>query len=241
MIKLYYIICNIMEMFFRQFPYKKETHMILATIPRIGKFLSDEPNPFENRYFFFEQYRRIFDELRIPLVTISNTWGSDKICDFCDGLILPGSQMDTFPSYYGREPLEGKVYEVDEYKDDREIVKLFVDAGKPVFGICGGLQTLNVYFGGTLKQRIAGHDNVNHQIKIKEGSFLHSVFESTDAVINSWHSQAIDDLAPGFEVTAVAPDGTIEAIEKGNIVAFQWHPEIMLDVKLFRKFTERFF
>lgn len=215
--------------------------MILATIPRICKFPSEEHNPFEERYFFFEQYRQIFDKLEIPLVAIANTKGAEQICDFCDGLILPGSQMDTFPSYYGREPLEGKVYEVDEYKDDRKITKLFVDAGKPILGICGGLQTLNVYFGGTLKQKISGHDNTFHDIKIKEGSFLHSAFGTTEALVNSWHSQAIDDLAPGFEITATAPDGTIEAIEKGNIVAFQWHPEIMLDLNMFQRFTEDFF
>ncbi len=215
--------------------------MILAIIPRICKFPGDEPNPFENRYFFFEQYRIIFDKLGIPLIAITNTEGLDEVLNICDGLIIPGSQMDIFPEYYGREPLKGKVYEVDEYIDDKKITEYFVNAGKPIFGICGGLQTLNVYFGGTLKQRIEGHDNTSHSIKIQEGSFLYSVYESDSAQINSYHCQAIDDLAPGFEVTAVAEDGTIEAIEKGNIVAFQWHPEIMLDIKLFGEFINRFF
>lgn len=214
--------------------------MILASIPRICRFPSEESNPFENRYFFFEQYRTIFDKLEIPLISIANTADIDRVCDICDGLIIPGSQMDIFPEYYGRERLEGKVYEVDEYVDDKKVTECFVNAGKPIFGICGGLQTLNVYFGGTLKQRIEGHDNTTHGIKIQEGSFLHSVYGSDTAQINSYHCQAIDDLAPDFEVTARAEDGTIEAIEKGNIVAFQWHPEIMLDYKLFEGFINKF-
>ena len=215
--------------------------MILATIPRIDTFLMDKPNPFEQRYFMFEQYRTIFDELGIPLASLTNTKGIEEFCDACAGLIIPGSSKDIFPEYYNRPRLEGKSYIVDEYKIDRLIVDEFVKKKKPIFGICGGLQTLNVYFGGTLKQRIEGHDCVDHNIKIGRNSFLYRAYGKENAVINSYHCQAIDDLAPGFRVTAVADDGTIEAIEKDNIVAFQWHPEVMLDTKLFKKFMEEFF
>lgn len=215
--------------------------MILAAIPRIDTFLMDKPNPFEQRYFMFEQYRTIFDELGIPLASITNTEGIEEFCDVCAGLVLPGSSKDIFPEYYGRERLEGKKYEIDEYKVDRLIVEQFVKKNKPIFGICGGLQTLNVYFGGTLKQKIEGHDCVDHSIVIDKDSLLYRAYGKESAIINSYHCQAIDDLAPGFRITATAEDGTIEAIEKGNIVAFQWHPEVMLDTKLFKKFVEEFF
>jgi len=215
--------------------------VILASIPRIDRFVMEKPSPFENRYFMFEQYRTVFDELGIALAAIVNTKGIDEFCDMCDGLILPGSAKDIFPSYYNREPLKGKSYIVDEYKDDREIIKRFAEKNKPIFGICGGLQALNVYFGGTLKQRIENHDCTTHIIDIEKESFLYRAYGKSSAEINSYHCQAIENLAPGFKVTAKAPDGTIEAIEKGNIVAFQWHPEIAVDVKLFQRFIDEFF
>lgn len=126
-------------------------------------------------------------------------------------------------------------------KLDKKIISAFVERNKPILGICGGLQSINVFFGGSLHQKIEGHlmyDDM-HNMKIKEGSFLHQVYGDS-LRINSYHSQAVKEPAPGFTVTGVADDGTIEAMEKGNIVGIQWHPEVIGDLKPFRMFLEKF-
>ena len=95
--------------------------------------------------------------------------------------------------------------------------------------------------GGTLIQRRPGHAGTRHEIAIEKGSFLEKVYQKDRVEINSYHGQCIDRVAPGFRVTARAADGTIEAIEKGNIVAVQWHPEVDLEMDFFRTFIKEFF
>ena len=118
-------------------------------------------------------------------------------------------------------------------------MEAFVNAGKPIIGICGGLQVLTVYFGGTLCQKVSGHDNVRHEISLEKDSFLYEVYKNEKTEVNSWHGQAIDTIAPGFRVTARAADGCIEAIEKGNIIAVQWHPEVDIETELFEAFIKK--
>ena len=134
-------------------------------------------------------------------------------------------------------------YTVDEYSKDKQLVDAFVKAGKPILGICGGLQVLNVYFGGTLNQLVPHHDDIHdgHRIRIEKDSFLYAVYKTETAEVNSYHRQCALDAAPGFRVTAWAEDGTIEAIERDNIIAVQWHPEVAEDLPLFRAFLEAFF
>ena len=213
--------------------------MILATIPRLC--VIPNSGPFDQRFFLCHHFRKVFDELGVPLMAIVNNNGIDAACDACDALILPGSATNIHPSYYGREVEEGDPYPFDEYKDDKAIIDRFVRQNKPIFGICGGLQTLNVYFGGTLK-KVPGHTggDAPQNITVTEGSFLHRAHGATSMNINSYHFWGIDDVAPGVKVTGVSDDGVIEAIEKDNIVAFQWHPEIMHDVTLFRAFLDEY-
>ena len=108
------------------------------------------------------------------------------------------------------------------------MIDLFVRSKKPIIGICGGLQTLNVYFGGDLNQNISNHklgDGQMHHINIEKQSFLYDVYQNPKVFVNSFHRQAVRKLAPNFKVTAMSEDGIIEAIEYDNIVAVQWHPE----------------
>lgn len=73
-----------------------------------------------------------------------------------------------------------------------------------------------------------------------DNSFLYDVYKNTTIEVNSYHSQAIKDLAPNFKVTAISEDGIIEGIERENIVAVQWHPELVHDMKIFKEFISRF-
>lgn len=148
------------------------------------------------------------------------------------GLLLPGG-ADIDPSVYGRENLGSEGIN-PEY--DRLLFRqtdAFMQAEKPIFGTCRGLQFINVYFGGTLLQDIKGHRIENegkHGIEIFENTPFYGAFKDLDGV-NSTHHQCIDDLGKGLTLFARADDGTPEGIwhESGRIFAVQWHPERILD------------
>lgn len=154
----------------------------------------------------------------------------------CDGLLLPGG-TDADPALYGQKNTASVGIDRQKDLDEIELVKKFAAAGLPVFGICRGLQIINIALGGTLYQDIdnaAAHkweehtgDKV-HRITTTEGSFLRKLY-GREFAVNSAHHQAIDVLAPGLTVSALAEDSTIEAVEnpKKKIYAVQFHPERM--------------
>ena len=160
-----------------------------------------------------------------------------------DALVLQGGN-DVAPETYGQTPLNA-AWAGDAVRDryEMELIRAFVDAGKPVFGICRGLQMLNVAFGGTLWQDIGTqlpnalkhvrpdmYENNLHRLDIVPGTYLSTLYPSSDhGAVNSIHHQAIRDLAPGFLAEAVCPeDGIIEAIRHTGpcfVAGVQWHPE----------------
>lgn len=217
--------------------------MILALAGRIENIPDNKP--FDQRFYITSYFKKVFDQMDsdIFLFPIICEKTIDKMADFCDGLIVPGSTTDVLPSYYNEAPHPDKVYDYDEFKFDAAIIKAFADRKKPILGICGGLQSINVYFGGSLHQKISDHnaDGLTHKIHIEEGSFLHKTYGSTEMLINSYHNQAVKDAAPDFKVIATSEDGIIEAIEKDNIVGVQWHPEVMNDLDFFNSFINMYF
>lgn len=153
-----------------------------------------------------------------------------------DGLILCGGN-DVDPSYYGQE-INGAV-EIDRLRDENEfaLARGYIDAGKPVMGICRGYQLLNIFFGGTLHQHLSNASehrkedggNAIHGIKAEKGSLVEQLY-GEEFVVNSIHHQAVDRLGKGLWATAVSEDGTvIEAFEHKELPVFgvQWHPERM--------------
>lgn len=160
-----------------------------------------------------------------------------------DGLVLQGGN-DVAPQSYGEEPLHAD-WHGDRVRDLYEIdlLRAFVAAGKPVFGICRGLQLINVAYGGTLLQdintqhplarehRVLGqYEKHLHSIEFVAGSRLAGLFPGVArATTNSIHHQGIKALAPGFAVEARCPeDGLIEAIHwtgPSFVAGVQWHPE----------------
>ena len=157
-----------------------------------------------------------------------------------DGLILCGGG-DIEPWRYGEE-LNGS-NSMDPERDALELalVKAYVEAGKPILGICRGLQMLNVYFGGTLIQHLdcyqehtsGANFDLAHDVRAEEGSILHNLYGEAFRV-NSSHHQAIGKLGEGLKVTMRTADGqVIEGIEHETlpIFAVQWHPERMCFAK----------
>ena len=155
---------------------------------------------------------------------------------YCDGLLLTGG-ADVDPALYRAEN-QGSMG-IDRQRDEAEIelIHLFSESGRPILGICRGLQIINVALGGDLIQDIAtapAHrweettgDKV-HQVTVERDSFLYPLYGESFPV-NSAHHQAVKTPGEDLTVVAMAEDGVIEAIEnrERNIYATQWHPERM--------------
>lgn len=179
--------------------------------------------------------------------------------ELLDGVLLTGG-IDINPLLYNEEPSPklGFIYP-DKDNFDILIVKIALELKKPILAICRGHQILNIALGGTLYQDLSYMDGcyikhhqqskdgaASHTLNIIENSILHTILG--DSVIsNSFHHQAIKDLAPGFKVTAYSKDNVIEAIEKCDerfVVGVQFHPEIMTAygdnnmLKLFQAFLK---
>ncbi len=175
-------------------------------------------------------WKLMADKYQIGMNYIFTDYGFEEICEKCSGLIIPGSSTNINPLYWGGEGFTEKQAH-DEYPLDAKLIEHFIKNDKPVLGICGGLQAINVYLGGTLKTvdaKIHGSsESKSHMININENSFVFDVFKSSRASVNTYHYWAIDRLAPGLKIVAESDDGVIEAVEwkEKRIFATQWHPE----------------
>ena len=172
----------------------------------------------------------------LPMV-LSYTTDPEKLAEYariCDGFLFSGG-VDVDPVRYGEEKQFDSV-EIDEMRDTFEeaLFKAIYPTKKPILGICRGIQSINVWMGGTLHQHLEGHrqsapaQEPTHSIQIREGSMLHRLCGKTEVMVNTFHHQAIKTPAPALTVDAVSPDGIIEAVhEEGHpfLFAMQSHPE----------------
>lgn len=158
-----------------------------------------------------------------------------------DGLILQGG-ADIHPSVYGEEPMP-VLGPVDAVRDtfELELLRAFVTAGKPIFGICRGLQLINVAYGGTLYQDLreqgaAHHPHVSetydrhvHELTLAPNSWLGALYGQDGPMrVNSIHHQGIKELGENLSAEAFSDDGVIEAVRGTGetfIFGVQWHPE----------------
>ena len=165
------------------------------------------------------------------------------VLDSVEGLLFTGGE-DVAPAYY-HEPIDERCQEPDRDRDLFEIhlARAAMARRMPLFGICRGLQVLNVAAGGTLYQDIACRPGTReyhaasqperrrliHGVRILPGSRLREIMEVTESQVTSTHHQFVKDLAPAFRLGAESvEDGIVEGIEAPDhafLVAVQWHPE----------------
>lgn len=165
-----------------------------------------------------------------------------------DGLLLTGSPSNVEPSRYGG-PLDPEML-LDTARDATTLpaIPRLADAGLPLFGVCRGLQEMNVAFGGTLHAEVheqPGHldhrvGNLErplpqwyedrHVVHLHRGGRLHGLLQRDTLTVNSLHEQGIATLAPRLRAEARADDGLVEAVSVADTPAFtlavQWHPEM---------------
>lgn len=201
------------------------------------------------RYIVNQDYVDAFQQAGANtfLLVPQNKESLADLLHLADGICIPGG-MDVDPTLYqqsnlGSEPIESEIDRLD-----LDVIDIARKLNIPVFGICRGLQIVNVALGGSLiqdlpKNRIDHLYSFKNQIKdrghpvyIENSSILFSLFGQSIEV-NTYHHQGIDRLADGLNVVARAPDGMIEAIEAPNLIAVQWHPERMIQHKLFEYFV----
>lgn len=196
------------------------------------------PNGQSRRYLYQSYADAITCSGGIPLLPLDDGGMGNELAERADGLMLTGGP-DINPSLYGEDALP-ECGPIDAQRDAMEYKLLdhFIKSSKPIFGICRGMQIINSYFGGTLWQDLPSqlgvmhdggdkpHDCV-HKTVLLQGSLLHGIYGDF-ITTNSYHHQAVNDMAQGFISTAIC-DGVIEAMTHTSlpISTVQWHPERM--------------
>jgi putative glutamine amidotransferase len=177
----------------------------------------------------------------VVLPTVTNEEILQRYVQELDGLVLVGG-ADIPPSAYDQQTHETvKVLHMQRYNFERKLISLWLSAGKPLLGVCLGMQFTNVVSGGSLIQDIPSqvgtdvtHRRKYHRVRIEPNSSLAKILSATEASVYSNHHQAVKDLGKGLKIIAHSDDGVVEALERvdGGFGLFvQWHPEKMEDTE----------
>ena len=219
----------------------------MGSYPIIG--ISGSLNEHETELFLMRTYSSaLIAAGAVPLLLSPEI--TDDMLEEClprlDGLLLAGGN-DLAPELFGEQPI-AQLGEVNPLRDDFEmrIIPKAFSMGMPILGICRGIQSLNAAMGGTLWQDLPSqyrtkdqappiaHSQTrpasypSHEASVEKDSLLYKLVGLETIRVNSFHHQAVKRAAPGFTVTAHAPDGVIEAIEHPAhpfCLGVQWHPE----------------
>jgi putative glutamine amidotransferase len=212
----------------------------------------------EPTYFLRARYIKAIEDLGgVPVILpLAKDWKVRRqILRGLQGLLLTGSGPDLPPKLYGeRQKFEYQLVSRTRYEFELDMARLAADSKLPVLGICGGMQAINVAFGGSLIQHIPsqvsaalehrGKRSFAHRVRILPKTLLHRIVKQPAIRVNSSHHQSVKQVAPTFVASAIAPDGVIEAIEAPShpfLLGVQWHPEFLyghdeVQRRLFRAF-----
>lgn len=167
----------------------------------------------------------------------------EALADRVQGLLISGSGPDLDPSLYGEtQDFSFRTMNPARACFEAAFLRLALERGLAVLGICGGMQILNVVLGGTLFQDIGGQipgalahrseggGRLLHEVRAEPGTRLGRMLGEGPVRVNSSHHQAVKSLGEGLRISAKAPDGVIEGIEhRGQrfTLGVQWHPEVL--------------
>ena len=178
----------------------------------------------------------------------------DPDLDFIDAIIISGGDFDIDPKYFGQSITSSRVkINANRTVYEFKIIDHFIKNKKPILGICGGAQLINVFFKGSLIQDIDSkiqHEQLNprnetsHEIKLTNDSLLQKLTSKKTIFVNSAHHQAVDNIGENLIIDAYANDGIIEAFHHSKLpycVGVQWHPEFLItdfDFNIMKDFVE---
>lgn len=179
-----------------------------------------------------------------------------EMISMADGLLLSGGN-DVTPGTYGRRYEKCGILDPDRDRMELALLDEALSADIPILGICRGIQIMNVGFGGTLYQDLpaagccvhsifSNKRNIpTHKVTVAPETALAKIVGAGDLWVNSFHHQAVCDLAPGLTAMASSEEGVIEAVSvpgRKFAMAVQWHPEMMYDSNsqqaIFRAFID---
>jgi len=168
----------------------------------------------------------------------------NEIFSKLDSVIITGGNFDIDPGFYGKSNNDSRIIKNQRTKFEIEICKLCIEKNKPILGICGGAQLINICLGGTLIQDIKiskinpiEHEQKNprnetsHKVNLFEKTKIFAITKKLSINVNSAHHQSIDKLGKNLLVSGKAPDGIIESIENSKhtwCIGVQWHPEFLI-------------
>jgi putative glutamine amidotransferase len=201
----------------------------------------------ESTFFLPQRYCRAVESAGGTAIILPMTGSSLALRQYMeklDGLLLSGGNFDIHPSYYGEKPLKA----LGEIKQERTEFELDLTSralrqDRPLLGICGGAQAINVALGGSLYQDIATQvphagehqqgtkkEIGGHCVNIHRGTRLRQIVKRDALEVNTTHHQAVKKVGSGLVVNATADDGLIEGIESSRhsfVLGIQWHPEVL--------------
>ena len=218
--------------------------------PRIGITASQTREPALGRLFnsvSLSYARGVLEAGGLPVILPVLPGTEAAQLEHLDGVLLSGG-VDVDPEHFGADH-EAGLGEVDPERDafELELYRLTRERQIPVLAVCRGFQLVNVAEGGTLHQHLPGTTGIwadhaqtakppvlSHRVRIAGGSRLANALEAAGfgpetLRVNSYHHQGIRDVAPGLTVNAWAPDGLVEGLEGAEVLALQWHPELLFE------------
>jgi len=223
-----------------------------AGTPRVGipyRTRKEELANDRKRYYLYVEAVRAAGGEPIEVSLGLATSDLAKLAHQLDAVILPGSPSDVDPARYGRaRHTKCADADPDRERTDFALLEHAFTEQKPVLAICYGIQSLNVFLGGSLIQDIPSelHTTIRHEwvgrsrgvpepfhaALAQTGSRLLALAGSSELRVNSSHHQSVRGVGHGLRVTALAPDGVVEALEwtaeKSWVLGVQWHPERMV-------------
>jgi len=191
----------------------------------------------------------------IPFPLFHNIEVNNHFLKTLDGLVITGGNFDIDPSLYSESTDGSRNFKSKRTDFETKIFNQFLKTSKPILGICGGEQLMNVASGGDLIQDInssintnINHEQVNprnevsHEVKITKNSKLFKIIQSDKIKVNSAHHQSVKNTGENFIASAFASDNVVEAIEHTKhswCIGLQWHPEFLItdsDVAIIKDF-----